>query len=500
MAKYDVIIIGSGLGGLECGYILSKKGYNVCILEKNGQVGGCLQCFRRGNREFDTGFHAVGGLQKGQSLYPFFRYFDLLDLPWRQLDETRFAEVVLNEKSYSFACGHARFADTLANRFPHQRKQLEHYTAFLKSMSNTIDAALSVKAGAMFPKASLFERSAYQFLQQNIDDPLLRNVLSGACLTLELCAEKTPLYIFAQINNSFIQSAWRLEGGGSLIAERLVQRIRSMGGTVLTNARANQLTEVNGTITQVRYNETQQVEGTYIISDIHPQLTLSLLPESPSIRKIYRTRLGALQNSCGMFTTHLQLKENQLPYINWNSFVYKKQNLWDCAYRADSKTTAVLISYPPPEAGAAYATTIDILTPMYWQEVSPWADTSVGQRGTAYAEFKLRKAEECIGLASEQIAGLKPAIETVYTSTPLTYRDYTGTWEGSAYGIQKDYANLLYTMLSPQTPVANLLLTGQNLNLHGILGVSISSFFTCAKITGMDTLLHDLHEENDLAG
>ena len=43
MSKYDIIIIGSGLGGLECGAILSKEGYNVCVLEKNELFGGCFQ-------------------------------------------------------------------------------------------------------------------------------------------------------------------------------------------------------------------------------------------------------------------------------------------------------------------------------------------------------------------------------------------------------------------------------------------------------------------------
>ena len=32
MSKYDIIIIGSGLGGLECGAILSKEGYHVCVV------------------------------------------------------------------------------------------------------------------------------------------------------------------------------------------------------------------------------------------------------------------------------------------------------------------------------------------------------------------------------------------------------------------------------------------------------------------------------------
>ena len=73
----SVIIIGSGLGGLECGYILAKNGFQVTVLEHDSCIGGCLQTFRRGSAQFDTGFHYVGGLGEGQSLNALFRYFDL---------------------------------------------------------------------------------------------------------------------------------------------------------------------------------------------------------------------------------------------------------------------------------------------------------------------------------------------------------------------------------------------------------------------------------------
>ena len=42
MNNFDIVIIGSGMGGLVCGDILSKEGYTVCIIEKNKQIGGCL--------------------------------------------------------------------------------------------------------------------------------------------------------------------------------------------------------------------------------------------------------------------------------------------------------------------------------------------------------------------------------------------------------------------------------------------------------------------------
>ena len=69
---YDIVIIGGGLGGLQCGYILAKNGLNVCVLEKNPVLGGCLQSYRRRGAEctleFDSGMHYVGGLDQGQPL------------------------------------------------------------------------------------------------------------------------------------------------------------------------------------------------------------------------------------------------------------------------------------------------------------------------------------------------------------------------------------------------------------------------------------------------
>ncbi|MDR2382506.1 MAG: NAD(P)/FAD-dependent oxidoreductase [Prevotellaceae bacterium] len=486
--KYDIIIIGSGLSGLECGYILSKKGYKVCILEQNMQIGGCLQTFRRGKSVFDTGFHYVGGLAEGQSLYKLFAYFDLLDLPWHKLDEDAFAEVNIAGNSFFLASGHKRFVDTLANDFPHQRKQLETYTALLKQVGDNIFDSFTNDFG----NSTLFGTSAYAFLQETIDEPL-RNVLSGSSMTMELCSAKLPLYIFAQINNSFIQSTWKLKGNSSMITGKLADSIRANEGAIITNAKVTRLIETNGKISAVEYNENEQISGTYVISTIHPAQTLALIPESRCIRKFYRRRISSIPDTFGIFTVHLQLKESVLPYLNRNIFICEDGNVWDYKPKnvSDTKTHCVSVNYKTPVEGT-YTDNIDILTPMRWDEVARWADTDTGKRNADYDTFKREKAESCIELASTVIPGLKDCIEKIYTSTPLTYRDYTGAQNGSAYGIQKNYNDTLGTLISPQTQIPNLFLSGQHLNLHGVLGVSMSSFFTCAKIVGMNNLLKDL--------
>ena len=125
MKRNSVIIIGAGLGGLECGYILAKNGMKVTVLEREAQVGGCLQTFRRGAALFDTGFHYVGALDEGEALYTLFNYFDLMGLPWKRLDEDCFDEVVIGEDVFAFANKHQHFYDRMSVRFPKEREGLK---------------------------------------------------------------------------------------------------------------------------------------------------------------------------------------------------------------------------------------------------------------------------------------------------------------------------------------------------------------------------------------
>ena len=514
--RYDVVIVGSGLGGLQCGYILSKHGLKVCVLEKNSQPGGCIQSFRRGRYTFDTGFHYVGGLDKGQPLHRLFSYFGLMDLPWCRMDEEGFDEVVIGGKSYMFANGYERFAEKLSEQFPHQSKNLKNYADFLRNVSDNTFSSFERKGISDIYEASLFAKSAYDYLTSTIDDPLLRNVVSGTSMKLELNPQTLPLYIFAQINSSFIQSSWRLRGGGALIADALIKSIEANGGTVRMKAEVTCLVEEEGKIVaaeingksklnpagsadqQLAANDAERIEADYFISNAHPAVTLSLITESKLIRNIYRKRISNMKNTFGFFTANIALKENTIPYLNRNVYVNKTGDMWQYGdYKPENINTYVLVSSKAPENDSQYTRNIDILTPMYLEEVEQWEDTTICRRGNDYLSFKKQKTEACLNLVSDYIPGLKgvdpkDVIENVYTSTLLSYRDYTGTPQGSAYGLRKDYDQLMTTLLSPRTPEPNLFLTGQNLNLHGVLGVSMTSFFSCAEILGMDTVLQDL--------
>ena len=474
------------MGGLECGYILAKQGMQVTVLEKEHQIGGCLQTFPRGGVHFDTGLHYVGGLGEGESLRPLFDYFGLMDLPWKKLDEDCFDEVCIGDRRFAFAQGHERFVETLAAQFPQQRANLEEYIETLRQVGLHMWDSLKPRDMDDFYGHSLFARSAYDWLENTVTDPLLRKVLSGTSLKLELDKDRLPLYVFAQINNNFIQSAWRLVGGGAQIADRLKERIEQNGGCIRTRAEVTELIEKEGRIAEVEINGEERIPCDWVISDAHPAVTLGLVKESSVLRGIYRKRIERLHNSFGMFTVNIRLKPETLPYLNRNLFLHSPDaDLWNV--RTD-RVESVLVHYYPTEGNHPFEQAIDLMTPMRKSDVPEWQSDKPGHRGEVYEAFKREKAAECIRFVSRYLPGLEEAIDSYWTSTPLTYESYTGSRDGSAFGITKDWQSPMTTVLSSSTPIENLLLTGQSLNLHGILGTSMTSLFTSAQLIGKEKI------------
>lgn len=475
--KYDAVIIGSGLGGLVCGSLLSQAGRSVLVLERQVQPGGCMQSYRRNGYTFDTGLHYIGGLQEGQKLHSIFSHLGLMRLPWHQLDGEAFDRITIAGQTFDFAQGYDRFVEKLSTHFPHQQAALRNYVEMLQQVD-----AVPLGSDEIFTR---FGVNAYDYLKQTFTDDLLINVLSGSSLKMELCKESLPLYVFAHGQSSYIQSSWRLAGDGNMLVRQLTDNIQSNGGRVICKNEVEELVEEDGRIVMARCRNGEVYEGSIFISDIHPAATFDLVKESTHLKRLFRRRIGSLPNTFGMLTVSLVLKPGVLSYFNYNHFVYQKPDVWTF-YKDNTQIGGLMVSVRKPEDDSLHARVVDLLTPLPLTAMEPWKDTRLGHRDAGYEAFKNKMADACVQLAETVLPSLASMVEQRYVSTPLTWRDYTLTPDGSAYGIQKDSRNLIMTMLSPRTPIPNLLLTGQNLMLHGVEGVTMTAMQTCGEILGQE--------------
>lgn len=143
---------------------------------------------------------------------------------------------------------------------------------------------------------------------------------------------------------------------------------------------------------------------------------------------------------------------------------------------------------PAPDADNRVRT-LSVMCPVRWEEWSAWEESCRNHRPASYQARKERVAAALLSRLDDLQPGLKAQVQYWEAATPLTYRDYTGTWQGSAYGVKKSSQRLREATLSVRTHAGNLLLAGQSVVLPGMVGVTISAAAAAGTIIGFPRML-----------
>jgi len=498
--KYDIVIIGSGLGGLLCGYTLSQEGYKVCVLEKNKQIGGSLQTFARDRVHFDTGVHYIGGLQEGQPLYQYFKYFGLIgNIKLKRMDEHGFEEITVagESKKYQYGMGYVNFKNGLKIDFPDEAAAIDEYCAKIIEICKGFPMYNVENGDDLVFGTDVLYIGAKQYLEQLTPNVRLQNVLAATNILYAGDAAKTPLYVHALVVNSYIESSYRLIDGSAQIASVLSKNIRQKGGKVFSNAEVVKLhmDENDEKIKNAEIKNGNLVEADHFISDVHPILIMDML-ETSKIRKVYRNRIAKLENTTSVFIINAVMNKDTFPYFNHNIYHYETEDVWCTSeYKPEEWPMSYALYTAATSKSETHTEAVSIMAYMKMEDVAPWLDTfnTVSEkedRGAEYELFKIEKAEKLLDLVEKKFPDFRKSMKAYYVSTPLTYRDYIGTKDGSLYGIKKDFADPLSTFISTRTKIPNLLMTGQNLHMHGVYGVTVGAIKTCSELLGQDYLLN----------
>ena len=491
-----VVIIGSGLGGLSCGAILAKNGYEVTVLEQGIQIGGCLQCFSRGGARFETGMHFVGSASEGQTLDRLMRYLEIRDhVCLSQLDPEGYEVIALNGKHYRYVNGREGFIEQMASYFPHQRENLNRYFDLVEKVAGASSLhSLKHAESDMAINTEYQLRSINSVLDEIITDPTLAKVLVGNLPLYAAEKDKTPFSTHAFITDFYNQSAYRFAGGSDTVAKALKATILKYGGRVMTRQRVTKIVCDNTHATGVETSQEERIAADIIISAAHPMRTLEMI-DSKLIRPAFRQRINAIPQTVGGFSVYLEFKADMMPYMNYNFYGYNGDTPWNCElYDEASWPKGFLYMHFCQEPQPKYAKTGVILSYMQMKDVERWKGTHVGRRGDDYEAFKTAKANLLLDALERQIPGTRKCIQKFYTSTPLTYQDYTGTEGGSMYGIAKDVRMGAACRVPHRTKIPNVFQTGQNINSHGMLGVLVGTIVTCSELLTAERIYQQIIE------
>lgn len=491
-----IIIIGSGLGGLACGQILARAGYDITILEQQRQPGGCLQCFTRGGVKFETGMHFIGSADRNQLLGKLFRYLDVYEkLSLQRLDTGGYDMIMLGDETYSFVNGYDNMVEHLAADFPAERDNLAEFFRLVHDVANASALHRLSTTDQDFVLTTRYQmESINDVVERYISDPKLRKVLVGNLPLYAAERDKTPFATYAFIMDFYVNSAYRFVDGSDQLTFALTGEIEKHGGRLLTGKKVTHIVCDETHATGVETADGDFYAADYVISTTHPARTIEMLRDTRLIRRAYRERVSALPNSPGAFSVYLKFKPGTVPYLNANVYDYPGGDPWGCEDYDDETWPKGYLYMHFCKDDTGCARTGVLLSYMLMDDVKQWADTTVGRRGADYEAFKRTKAEKLIDCLSARYPGIRDCIETYYTSTPLTYRDYNGAEDGGMYGIAKDINLGAAGRITHVTKIPNLLLSGQNINSHGILGVIVGAIVTCSEFIDAEEIFGTMRQ------
>lgn len=511
--KYDVIVIGSGIGGLSVAALLSKEGKKVLLLERHYAIGGYTHSFKRKDYEWDVGLHYVGQVHiDGTLLNKAFRYISNGALKWDSLDDT-YDRVVFGNKIYEFVRGRENLKTKLKEYFPaEQDKQaIDKYFELLKKIEKIgvgyyvekiIPPFFAKIIGHLLRRKVLkySDRTTLSVLRSLTNNTELIGVLTAQYGDYGLPPSKSSFYMHALLANHYMDGAGYPTGGSAGIARTVVPVIEESGGTVLYNAEVNEIIVENNKAIGVKMTDGKVIRADLVISDTGIFNTfLHLLPANVQTAHRLEEKLGELKPAAAHMGLYIGINRSSeslnLPKCNYWIFPPEYDHEKNQGNYKDltDKIPVAFISFPSAKDSAwrekhPNKSTVEVIIIVPYKWFSKWEKSDWKKRDADYEQMKQQVAEQMFELLYSVEPQLKGQIDYYEVSTPLSTRKFMNYSNGEIYGLAHTPERFRQEFLKPYTPVKNLFLTGQDVMIASIAGGLMGGILCASAILKKDVL------------
>jgi phytoene dehydrogenase-like protein len=485
VSEYDVIIIGSGIGGLTSGALLAKQGKRVCVLEQHREAGGCTTTFKRQGYEFEVAMHFYAPPPKifsrvyeelglDQSLTHleepcFFRYLDYHD-------KTRSVKVPKDpEEACSLVC----------RLFPQETEAIynffndmgQAYKLFADPMS-----ALDKSKVNLEEFGNRYSKTTEEALSQC--SPLLKQALSGLFALFESDIQTLNYgdYLVG-LAAYFYSTPCVIKGGSRAMTKVLSELVKSNGGAIFTSKEVVKLHYDKNTISGVEVvGEAELYQADNYVAAVSPKMVvnsfLSDYPEShPWKKNLSSPDTGASSSSVYLGLEPGYTLPSDFPLLNLCQVDLQcvPDNAPDYL-EAVRNASLMIMNYSarPDFFSTSQGASVCVI---YNDFISNW-------RGLTRQDYKERKklcTDEIISKMEHFIPGFSLKVKHCSMSTPLTIERYTKCPDGAYRGYVLDTKNSTPNRPNTRTPFKNLFLAGSWLRTGtGICGALLSGH-RCAR-------------------
>ena len=470
----DVVIIGSGLGGLTSAILLGEMGFKATIIERSPFPGGLLRSYARQGVDCAVGLHYFGPAGEGEILRQLFDILGVTDkLQLRRLGTQGMLErYIFDDLTFDLPSTLPAFEQALRSMCPAEKDAIDTLVFALHSLSHGLRLDANGRLQSHLFSFAGFNQSMEDFLAASGCSKKLHDILTVHGFWAGLPMDKCPAYLILYTLGALLQSAWELGCTGTQMAEAYVERAQATGADLILGDPVKHIYVRDGRACGVRLQSGHSIACKKIIAGIHPKLVLPMLPDG-AVSADYRQGLLKLEETPGAICVRLLVDQKQNEAPGYNLFRIHKVD----GVNIDGTFLQLRQSERP---GFNLLTIIRGSDYADWKQ---WQHTRTGSRGAQYEQTKLRAAEAMIETA-RSVLGTLGDYTILDVSTPLTMRDWAASPEGSVYGLLRSVKTELQYAVLTRLPVRSLYLVGQSAIAPGLLGVTLSVLRGVGEVAG----------------
>ncbi|MCC6558018.1 MAG: NAD(P)/FAD-dependent oxidoreductase [Polyangiaceae bacterium] len=495
--RFDIIVVGSGIGGLVAALTAARRGLRVLVLEAGKQLGGYTNPFQRRHYDFDPGLHYIGECGPGQA---FARMIEDLgldgDVRFRELSPDGFDRLRFPGYEVATPRGADRYRDRLARDFPRERRGLDRFFAILREFGDAVRALDRVRGArtalALAPRLPVLVRwlraSFADVLDAAVRDPLLRAVLSAQGGDYGLPPSKASALVGLGVLDHYLRGAYFPVGGSRALRDAFVAGIKRHGGELLRNHAVERILLSGGRVAGARCKGGEEYQARAVISNVDATVTYRDLLGGAAVPWLLRRKVERTSHSfgslCLFLGTDLDLAAAGMTDANVWSYpsvdierAYAPLFAGQLAHEGFFFLSSPTLKDPgAPDRAPPGHHTLELVTLAPFAPFARWAGTKSMKRGAEYERFKAELGDRYVRSIEQLVPGIRDRITVMEVATPVTNITYAGSPRGAIYGPAHTPGQMGPFRFAPRSPVEGLYLCGSSVLSAGIVPSALSGF------------------------